>query len=80
VLLSYTEGTIVKSKKVRSQTAIAKSRASVPEIYVKLKNGDFYRVAYAKASIRVKAREYQYLTWRDRDQVRTFYLGRKRKG
>jgi hypothetical protein len=33
----------------------------------------------AKASIRIKSGEYQYLTWRDGDQVRTFYLGKKRQ-
>jgi hypothetical protein len=77
--LSYKGGTIVKVTKRRSRTAIAKSRAKRPNIYVKLENRDIWQGAFAKASIRVKAGEYQYLTWRDRDQVRTFYLGRKRK-
>lgn len=59
--------------------AIAKSRASAPEIYVKVEGLHPSSSAMAKASVRVKAGEYQYLTWRDGRSVRTFYLGRKRK-
>ena len=61
------------------RSAIAKRRTSAPDIYVKLQERDAWRPAMAKASIRIKAGEYQYLTWRDGSQVRTFYLGRKRK-
>ncbi|HXM59366.1 MAG TPA: hypothetical protein VN950_00825 [Terriglobales bacterium] len=69
----------MKLKKLRSQRPIAKSR-SKPEIFVRIKGRyDWQGSVYAKASIRVKAGEYQYLTWRDGGQVRTFYLGRKRK-
>jgi hypothetical protein len=79
ILLPYNGGTIVKVKRLRSRTAIAKSR-SKPEIFVRIKaKYDWQGSVYAKASIRVKAGEYQYLTWRDGGQVRTFYLGRKRK-
>ena len=79
ILLPYNGGTIVKTKKVRSQRAIAKSR-SKPEIFVRIKGKyDWQGSVYAKASIRIKSGEYQYLTWRDGGQVRTFYLGRKRK-
>jgi len=74
--LPYNRGTIVKTKKLRSQRPIAKSR-SKPEIFVRIKRP--VRSLYAKASIRIKSGEYQYLTWRDGSQVRTFYLGRKRK-
>jgi hypothetical protein len=68
----------VNSQKKVAKAAIAKSRTSHPAIYVRLGSRDFWHGTYAKASIRVKAGEYQYLTWRDGDQVRTFYLGKKR--
>jgi hypothetical protein len=70
---------IVKSEKARRKTAIAESRSSHPAIYVRLAGRDSWRNQMAKASIRVKAGEYQYLTWRDGNQVRTFYLGRKKR-
>jgi hypothetical protein len=69
----------MKSKNTAAKKAIAKSRAIAPEIYVRIKGLDPWSSAMAKASIRVKAGEYQYLTWRDGSSVRTFYLGRKRK-
>jgi hypothetical protein len=77
--LPYNGGTIVKTKKLRSRSAIAKSR-SKPEIFVRIQGKyEWQGFVYAKASIRIKAGEYQYLTWRDGGRVRTFYLGRKRK-
>jgi len=66
-------------KKSTRKKPIVKSRATPPEIYVKLNRHDFYRPAMAKATIRVRAGEYQYLQWREAGKVRSFYLGRKRK-
>jgi hypothetical protein len=66
-------------KKVTRKPAIARSRATPPEIYVKLDTHDWRRSAMAKATIRVRAGEYQYLQWREAGKVRSFYLGRKRK-
>lgn len=69
----------MKSEKIRKKIAIVKGRSNHPELYVRIAGRDSWRPAMAKASIRVKAGEYQYLTWRDGNQVRTFYLGRKRR-
>jgi hypothetical protein len=64
--------------KTRTKRPIAKSRTIEPEIYVRVSDRDSWRVAYAKAKIRVRAGEYQYLQWRDAGRVRSLYLGRKR--
>lgn len=58
---------------------IAQSRAEaeIPEIFVKTSDG--IRSSYARAHIRVKSGKYNYLVWRDGDQIRNFYLGKKRE-
>jgi len=66
-------------KKTTRKRAIARSRAKPPEIYVKLERQDWRSSAMAKATIRVRAGEYQYLQWREAGKVRSLYLGRKRK-
>jgi hypothetical protein len=53
-------------------------KAEMPDIFVRISQRDgLYRTSYAKASIRVKSGQYLYLVWRDRDQVKNFYLGKK---
>src|ERR1700687_316567 len=71
--------TIVQMKKPTRKPAIAKSRAPAPEIYVKTGESNWRGPAMAKAEMRVRAGEYQYLQWREAGTVRSFYLGRKRK-
>jgi hypothetical protein len=71
--------TIVKTEKNGRKTSTGKRRAMAPDIYVRVRGSSLFASTMAKASIRVKAGEYQYLTWRDGRSVRTFYLGRKRK-
>ncbi len=62
----------------RRKSAIAKSEAK-PEIYVKISGQETWRgPQYARAHIRIKAGEYQYLQWRENERVRSLYLGRKR--
>jgi len=60
----------------RRRTAIARRRTklSVPQIFVATKPGP-YGPRYAHAHLRNR-RGYVYLTWRDGDRVRTFYLGK----
>jgi hypothetical protein len=66
-------------KKTKAKRSIAKSRTT-PEIYVRIKNAsDYEPFSYAKAKVRVRGGEYQYLQWRETGKVRSFYLGRKRK-
>jgi hypothetical protein len=69
----------VKPRKRKRKTAITKSRTKPPELFVKIvaeKHGDWYaRHDYARAYISVKAGKYQYLKWRDGDQVKSLYLG-----
>jgi hypothetical protein len=66
-------------KKTKAKRAIAKSRAT-PEIYVKYGQDDAWSdPTFAKAKIRVRSGEYQYLQWRQAGRVRSIYLGRKRK-
>jgi hypothetical protein len=78
-VLTYKGRDIVPARKKRSKKAIAESRAIPPKIFVEITKKDWWRPKLAKAHIRVKAGEYQYLTWREGDRVRTLYLGRKRK-
>jgi len=66
-------------KKLRGKKLASKSRTIEPEIYVRVSDRESWRVAYAKAKIRVRAGEYQYLQWREAGRVRSLYLGRKRK-
>lgn len=77
--LPYKTRTIVKPRKTAGKRAIAQSEAKPPEIFVKLGRDSYFRPAYARAHIRVKAGEYQYLQWREDQRVRSLYLGRKRK-
>lgn len=63
-----------RSKKATVSTRRATSE--LPQIFVKIDNG--WRTTYAKASIRIKSGQYQYLVWRDRGRIRNLYLGRKR--
>jgi len=63
----------------KQKVAIAKPRRVTPdkpEIYVRVQDG--WKSNYAHASIRVKAGQYNYLVWRDGDQIRNFYLGKKK--
>jgi hypothetical protein len=73
----------VKTRKSKRKSAIGKSRATAPEIYVKIKTtgrASWFRDSqYARAYIRIKSGEYQYLQWRENNQVRSLYLGRKRQ-
>lgn len=69
----------MNSVKSAKKSAIAHSRASHPQLYVRIPGHDWRGPRMAKASVRIKSGEYQYLTWRDGDQVRTFYLGKKRQ-
>ena len=77
--LPYTSRTIVRSGKNGRKKAIAQSKASAPEIFVKVSKEAHWKSEYARAHIRVKAGEYQYLQWRENDRIRSLYLGRKRK-
>jgi hypothetical protein len=69
----------VRSQKTKRKIAIAESKAKPPEIFVRVKKEAYWKSVYARAHIRVKAGEYQYLQWRENDRVRSLYLGRKRK-
>jgi type IV secretory pathway VirB9-like protein len=64
-------------KRTRTIAAERRAKPTIPDLYVRVR--DNWRANYAKASIRVKAGQYNYLVWRDGDQVRNFYLGKKRK-
>jgi hypothetical protein len=78
-VLPYIGGTIVKKKKAKPRKAIAKSKPK-PEIFVRVPGRyNWSGMLYAKAHIRVKSGEYQYLEWRDGDRPRSIYLGKKRK-
>jgi hypothetical protein len=77
--LPYKSRTIVRPRKNGRKTAIAKSEAKPPEIFVRVATGDWRGSSYARAHIRVKAGGYQYLQWRENDRVRSLYLGKKRK-
>lgn len=48
----------------------------IPEIYVK--TADSERSGYARAHIRVKSGQYNYLVWRDGERILNFYLGKKK--
>lgn len=63
----------------RKKAIAAECRAKAPELFVRVTGEHGWRTRYAKASIRVKAGEYQYLVWRDGEHIRNLYLGRKRK-
>lgn len=63
----------------RKKTIAAESRAKAPELFVRVTGEHGWRSRFAKASIRVKAGEYNYLVWRDGERIRNLYLGRKRK-
>jgi hypothetical protein len=65
--------------KTRKRTIVTPRRATPPkpEIFVRIA-GSRWR-GYARASIRVKAGQYNYLVWRDGDRIRNFYLGKRRK-
>jgi hypothetical protein len=66
-------------KKTKAKRAIAKSRV-IPEIYIKChETNGFVRSIFAKAKIRIRGGEYQYLQWREAGKVRSLYLGRKRQ-
>jgi len=77
--LPYKSRTIVKPRKIGRKSAIAQSEAKPPEIFVRVEKRAHWKENYARAHIRVKAGEYQYLQWRENDRVRSLYLGRKRK-
>jgi hypothetical protein len=77
--LTYKPGAIGMIRKKAKKRAIGESKAKPPEIFVQIENHGYYRSQYARAHIRVKADEYQYLEWRDGGRVRSLYLGRKRK-
>lgn len=69
----------MQKKKSKRKTAIAKPKAK-PEIFVKIGRDRWgYEYIYAKAHIRIKGGEYQYLEWWDGTSPRSLYLGRKRK-
>jgi hypothetical protein len=66
-------------KKTKRKRAIAKSKAK-PEIYVMVPSkGWMSGPTFARAHIRVKHGEYQYLEWREGKTIRSLYLGKKRK-
>jgi len=77
--LPYKARTIAKRRKNGRAIAIVKSEARAPEIFVRVKKQAYWKSGYARAHIRVKAGEYQYLQWRENDRVRSLYLGRKRE-
>jgi hypothetical protein len=54
-----------------------RAKPEKPEIFVRVSEG--WRSSYARASIRVKAGQYNYLVWRDGNRIRNLYLGKKRK-
>jgi hypothetical protein len=63
-------------KKTSSGRAIAARRASPPEIFVKSVDREHpWRDPYARAHLRNR-NGYVYLTWRDGQRVRSFYLGK----
>jgi hypothetical protein len=53
-----------------------RAEPEVPEIYVKTVDGT--RFGYARAHIRVKSDQYNYLVWRDGERILNFYLGKKK--
>jgi hypothetical protein len=64
----------------KPKSAIAtprRAKPEKPEIFVRVSEG--WRSSYARASIRVKAGQYNYLVWRDGGRVRNLYLGKKKK-
>jgi hypothetical protein len=63
----------------RKKTIAAECRAKAPELFVKVTGERGWPYHYARAHIRVKAGEYNYLVWRDGERIRNLYLGRKRK-
>jgi hypothetical protein len=65
-------------KNAKRKRPIVRSRATAAELYVKTGESKWRGPTMAKAKIRVRAGEYQYLQWRDAGQVRSLYLGRKR--
>ncbi len=63
----------MKNGRARS---IAARRASPPEIFVKCVDRQHpWRDPYARAHLRNRS-GYAYLTWRDGERVRSFYLGK----
>jgi len=48
-----------------------------PEIWISIPSTAFYGHTRARARIQVRKGRYQYLTWRDGDKKREFYLGKK---
>jgi hypothetical protein len=63
-------------KKKRPRAIAARRRASPPEIFVKCVDRDApWRDPYARAHLRNR-NGYVYLTWRDGQRVRSFYLGK----
>jgi hypothetical protein len=78
-LLPYTRVRSLTMKIAKRKRTIAKSRVT-PGIYVRVKNAsDYEPFSYAKAKVRIRGGEYQYLQWREAGKVRSLYLGRKRK-
>jgi hypothetical protein len=54
-----------------------KSRgANKPDIFIKTGKDGYFGNVYAKAHIRVRGGRYRYLVWRERGQIREFYLGK----
>ena len=70
-----------KQKRVKSKLRADRKRSRVkpecPEIFVKISESNYQPIT-ARAHLRNKG-GYLYLSWRDRERVRTFYLGKARK-
>src|SRR5580704_12053888 len=68
-------------RRARAKRAPSNGRKSrrveqpAPDIFVAVKSD--YIPKYAKARIRVRKGCYQYLVWRDGEETREFYLGKK---
>ena len=68
-------------RRARSGKAAANGRKSrrveqpAPDIFVAVKSD--YIPKYAKARIRIRKGCYQYLVWRDGEETREFYLGKR---
>src|SRR5574340_729038 len=68
--------TAPRAKKNGRARSIAARRASPPEIFVKCLDRERpWRDPYARAHLRNR-NGYVYLTWRDGEKVRGFYLGK----
>ena len=64
------------TKKTTGRAIAAARRASPPEIFVKCGDREHrFRDPYARAHLRNR-NGYVYLTWRDGQRVRSFYLGK----